>query len=287
MSTTTLRPVKHVWTSQPTIEGAGVHLRRAIGFQGEHVFDPFLLLDDFRSNKPDDYKRGFPWHPHRGMETITYVLDGDVEHADSLGHRGIISTGDVQWMTAGRGILHQEMPQGDPKGRMAGFQLWANLPAKEKMTAPKYRDVQSGSIPGVKTQSGAIVPVVCGEVEGKQGPVHDVAANPEYLDIELPAGTEFERTLPAGHTVFAYVFEGQAHFAQGDPARGDGSLVLFGPGDRVVVRTEARGARLLLVSGAPLGEPIAWGGPIVMNTRAELEQAFRELREGTFIRDMP
>jgi redox-sensitive bicupin YhaK (pirin superfamily) len=287
MSSAGIRVVKNVWNSRPTMEGAGVRLRRAIGFQGEHVFDPFLLLDDFRSHNPDDYRRGFPWHPHRGTETITYVLDGDVEHGDSLGHAGTISAGDVQWMTAGRGILHQEMPKGDAKGRMDGFQLWANLPAKQKMTAPRYRDVRGKDIPVVKTAGGAVVRIICGEVDGTRGPVHDVAADPEYLDVALAAGTELDRAVPLGHTVFAYVFEGQAHFAgegvEAGQALGDGSLVLFGPGSRVLVRAESRPARLLLVSGAPLGEPIAWGGPIVMNTRAELEQAFRELKEGTFI----
>jgi redox-sensitive bicupin YhaK (pirin superfamily) len=283
MSQAGIRPIKNVWNSQPTIEGAGVRLRRAIGFQGEHVFDPFLLLDDFRSHRPDDYRRGFPWHPHRGMETITYVLDGDVEHGDSLGHAGVISSGDVQWMTAGRGILHQEMPKGDAKGRMDGFQLWANLPAKQKMTAPRYRDVRGKEIPTVKAAGGAVVRVIAGEVEGTRGPVRDVAADPEYLDVALPQGSELDHTVPAGHTVFAYVFEGEAFFEAGKPARGDGSLVLFGPGTRVVVRAESQPARFLLVSGAPLGESIAWGGPIVMNTRDELEQAFRELREGTFI----
>jgi redox-sensitive bicupin YhaK (pirin superfamily) len=286
-TTTDVRAIRNVWHSQPTVEGAGVHLRRAIGLgsQDVNLFDPFLLLDDFRSENPDDYRRGFPWHPHRGMETITYVLDGDVEHADSLGHRGRISAGDLQWMTAGSGILHQEMPQGDAKGRMAGFQLWANLPSSQKMTSPRYRDVTNADIPIVKIDGGATVRVISGEVGGARGPVHDIATHPEYLDVSLAPASSFEHRVPEGHTVFAYGFEGDAHVGGPEaPALGDGSLILFDAGTRVVIGTRSRPARLLLVSGAPLREPIAWRGPIVMNTEKELEAAFRELRGGTFIK---
>ncbi len=296
------RAVQKVWKSKPTIEGAGVHLRRAFGFQEVPQLDPFLLLDDFHSENPDDYKNGFPWHPHRGMETITYVLDGDVEHGDSMGNRGVISPGDVQWMTAGGGIIHQEMPKGDPKGRMWGFQLWSNLPARHKMMDPRYREVKQAAIPLVKTPDGATVRVICGEVAGVQGPVREIVTDPEYLDVSLPAGKTFTHATKPGHTVFAYVIEGEGYFDPGrDPfAReavgekyldmapscicGEGTLVLYGSGDSVVVGTDARPVRFLLVAGKPLKEPVAWYGPIVMNTKEELRTAFREYEQGTFVK---
>jgi redox-sensitive bicupin YhaK (pirin superfamily) len=279
-----VRPVQKVWKSKPTIEGAGVHLRRAFGFHEMPGLDPFLLMDDFRSENPKDYQAGFPWHPHRGMETITYVLEGDVEHGDSLGNSGVISSGDIQWMTAGSGIVHQEMPQGDRKGRMFGFQLWSNLPRKDKMMDPRYQEVKQGSIPVVKTGDGASVRVVAGEVEGVRGPVRDIVSDPEYLDVSIPAGKSFSHATKADHTVFAYVFEGEGIFDPAAGASGDGTLVLYGPGSQIEVRTDDRPVRFLLVSGKPLQEPIAWYGPIVMNTQQEIRTAFREFEEGSFVK---
>jgi redox-sensitive bicupin YhaK (pirin superfamily) len=297
-----IRPIKKTWKSQATIEGAGVHLRRGFGFQDPHLVDPFLLFDDFRSENPEDYLAGFPWHPHRGIETITYVLEGDVEHGDSLGNGGVISSGDVQWMTGGSGIIHQEMPKGDRKGRMLGFQLWSNLPRKDKMMDPRYREVKAAQIPAVKTASGATVRVIAGRIDGVRGPVRDVMSDPEYLDVSLPAGKTFLHPVPKDHTVFAYVFEGEGYF---DPSRdpyareasgkdyfdmdrscacGDGSMILYGPGTQVQVTTDKKPVRFLLVSGKPLGEPIAWYGPIVMNTRQELRTAFEEFEKGTFVK---
>ncbi len=297
-----VRRIRKVWKAKPTIEGAGVHLKRVFGYHEVPQLDPFLLLDDFRSNDPAEYVRGFPWHPHRGIETITYVLAGDVEHGDSLGNRGVISSGDVQWMTAGSGIIHQEMPKGDREGRMWGFQLWANLPARHKMMDPRYREVKRDDIPEAKTAEGATVRVVCGEVAGVRGPVREIVTEPEYLDVSIPARSTFRHPVKAGHTVFAYVLEGEGYF---DPERdpyaredvgesyfdmerpcvcGDRTLVLYGPGDTVAVSTEERPVRFLLVSGRPLGEPIAWYGPIVMNTQAELRVAFREYEQGTFVK---
>ena len=283
---TIVRPVQKSWKSQPTMEGAGVHLKRAFGFQEMPGLDPFLLMDDFRSENPKDYQAGFPWHPHRGMETITYVLEGDVEHADSLGNSGLISTGDVQWMTAGSGIVHQEMPQGDRKGRMFGFQLWSNLPRKDKMMDPRYQEVKQKEIPVVKTADGAVVRVVAGEVAGTKGPVRDIVSDPEYLDVTVPAGSRFVHPTKADHTVFAYVFEGEGRFDPAAPEKrqGDGTLVLYGPGSSLEVATDGKPVRFLLVSGKPLKEPIAWYGPIVMNTQAEIRQAFREYQEGTFVK---
>ncbi len=302
-----IRPVKRVIQSQPTMEGAGVRLRRAFGFGDTADYDPFLLLDDFRNENPDDYLAGFPWHPHRGIETITYVLAGTVEHGDSLGNSGALGSGDVQWMTAGRGILHQEMPQGDPKGRMHGFQLWANLPSSLKMTAPRYQDVSSADIPEVTDDDGTHVRVICGEFWGKAGPVDGIAADPRYLDVWVPPGTR--KTLPV-ETVrhaFAYVFDGAGSFRDasepqavrtdqvGEPVSAESeagaadevtnrSLVLFDRGDEVTVQAGEKGVRFLLVSGKPIEEPVAWHGPIVMNTQEELQKAYAELREGTFIR---
>ena len=296
------RTFHKVWKSKPAIEGAGVHLKRAFGFAEVPQLDPFLLLDAFRSDNPDDYRRGFPWHPHRGIQTITYVLDGDVEHGDSLGNRGIISAGDVQWMTAGSGIVHQEMPKGDRKGQMWGFQLWSNLPANHKMMDPRYREVKQVAVPQVKTPEGAEVRVISGEVAGVRGPVREIVTDPEFLDVSLRADATFAHPARAGHTVFAYVIEGEGYFDRGrDPfareavgenyfdmarpcACGEGTLVLYGPGDRTVVTTEKRPVRFLLVAGRPLKEPIAWYGPIVMNTQEELRTAFREYEQGTFVK---
>ena len=284
------------------MEGAGVHLRRAFGFGDTSEFDPFLLFDDFRNERPEDYIKGFPWHPHRGIETITYVLSGTVEHGDSLGNRGSLGAGDVQWMTAGRGILHQEMPQGDAQGRMHGFQLWANLPAALKMTAPRYQDVVSKDIPEITDDDGTRVRVIIGDFWGKTGPVQGIAADPRYLDVWVPPGKR--KTLPVeiARHAFAYVFEGNGTFRDSSKPQGvlveradgsdviermdagDRSLVLFDRGDEVTVQAGEHGIRFLLVSGRPLEEPVAWYGPIVMNTEAELKQAYQELRAGTFIK---
>jgi redox-sensitive bicupin YhaK (pirin superfamily) len=280
-----IRGVLEVLASLPTLEGAGVHLRRAFGYAQAPRFDPFLLLDDFRSTDPKKYLAGFPWHPHRGIETITTMLEGSVEHGDSLGNRGTIHPGDVQWMTAGSGIIHQEMPKPDPRGRMGGFQLWANLPASHKMIDPRYRDVLSDRIPIVETDSGARVRVVCGEVGGASGPVRDVVTEPEYLDVELASGTTFEHGIPRGATALAYLFEGSARFdPESEGAVVSEHLIAFVDGDSVRVRAEAGGARFLLLSGRPIGEPVAWRGPIVMNTEEELRLAFSEYRDGTFLR---
>ena len=298
-----IRPVKSIVTSKPTIEGAGVKLNRAFGFGNTSEFDPFLLLDDFRNDRPDDYRAGFPWHPHRGIETITYVLAGTVEHGDSLGNRGNLAAGDVQWMTAGRGILHQEMPQGDAAGRMHGFQLWANLPSHLKMTAPRYQDVKGADIPEVVDDDGTRLRVVCGEFWGKRGPIEGVAADPRYLDISVPPGKRKTFKVEVERHAFAYVFEGSGDFRSASAPFGvlteksDGnnefvareqtgnrSLVLFDRGDEITVQAGERGIRFLLVSGKPIEEPVAWYGPIVMNTEKELQQAFSELRAGTFIK---
>jgi len=301
-----IRPVKSVSTSTPAIEGAGVKLRRAFGFGDTSEFDPFLLFDDFRNERPADYLAGFPWHPHRGIETITYVLAGTVNHGDSLGNRGSLGAGDVQWMTAGSGILHQEMPQGDAQGRMHGFQLWANLPRDLKMTAPRYQDVAARDIPEITEDDGTSVRVVCGEFWGRKGPVEGVAADPRYLDVWVPPGRK--RTLPVemSRHAFAYVFDGAGRFrdasnpspiktdfvgedgaevdAPPDGLVGNRSLVLFDSGDEITVQAGDEGIRFLLVSGRPLQEPVAWYGPIVMNTEQELRQAQAELRDGTFIK---
>jgi len=297
-----IRPVKRHLKSTPTIEGAGVRLRRGFGFGDTEAYDPFLLFDDFRGERPDDYLAGFPWHPHRGIETITYVLAGAVEHGDSLGNKGSLGAGDVQWMTAGSGIIHQEMPRGDGQGRMHGFQLWANLPSSLKMTNPRYQDIGASEIPEVTDDDGTRVRVVCGSFWGVSGPVDGVAAEPQYLDVWVPPG--LGRSLPVETTrhAFAYVFEGSGRFGQaseprpvqiervGPPAqdvidRADNrSLVLFDSGDDVVVQAGEQGVRFLLVSGAPLEEPVAWRGPIVMNTQDELRTAFEEYRDGTFLK---
>jgi len=297
-----IRPVRRVIESQPTVEGAGVKLRRAFGFGDGRETDPFLLFDDFRNERPEDYLAGFPWHPHRGIETITYVLSGTVEHGDSLGNRGTLGAGDVQWMTAGSGILHQEMPRGDAHGRMHGFQLWANLPSSLKMTAPRYQDVAAAAIPEIVDDDGTRVRVVCGEFWGRRGPVDGIAAEPSYLDVWVPPGVRKALPVDTRRNAFAYVFEGSGVFRDASPpggvlteqpgpiervareTTGNRSLVLFDAGDEVVVRAGEHGIRFLLVSGRPLEEPVAWYGPIVMNTRAELRQALEELQAGTFIR---
>jgi redox-sensitive bicupin YhaK (pirin superfamily) len=296
-----IRPVKRMLATKPTLEGAGVRLQRAFGFGNTTEFDPFLLFDDFRNENPEDYLAGFPWHPHRGIETITYVLAGSVAHGDSLGNSGSLGAGDVQWMTAGSGILHQEMPKGDPSGRMHGFQLWANLPASLKMTRPRYQDIGAADIPEVVDDDGTSVRVICGDFWGKKGPVEGVAADPRYLDVSVPPGREKRLAVETSRHAFAYVFAGSGTFRdasqpQGvlteqiggpEPAldrTGNRSLVLFDTGDEVIVRAGDEGIRFLLVSGKPIEEPVAWYGPIVMNTQEQLRNAFAELRNGTFIK---
>jgi len=284
------------------MEGAGVHLHRAFGFHDPSMLDPFLLFDDFRGDSPEMYRRGFPWHPHRGIETITYVLAGTVEHSDSIGNQGRLGAGDVQWMTAGRGIMHQEMPQGNARGQMHGFQLWANLPGSLKMTEPRYQDVQSGDIPEIIDDDGTVVRVIVGDFWGKTGPVDGIAADPQYLDISLPAGVTKTFPMDTYRKTFAYIFEGTARFADAsDPTgvrlekevagqevnirdlSGNRTLVQFDTGDSIRAQAGPGGARFLLVSGSPIEEPVAWHGPIVMNTRDELVAAFDELKNGTFI----
>ena len=298
-----IRPVKRVTSATPTIEGAGVRLHRAFGFGDPSAHDPFLLLDDFRNDKPEDYVQGFPWHPHRGIETITYVLAGTVAHGDSLGNQGHLGAGDVQWMTAGSGILHQEMPTGDADGRMDGFQLWANLPSSLKMTTPRYQDIQGADIPEVIEDDGTVARVVIGEFWGKKGPVDGIAAEPQYLDISVPPNTT--RTLPVDTyaNTFAYVFAGAGSFRDASAPEGvrvekefrgeemnirdmsgNRTLVRFDTGDEITVTSGPDGMRFLLVSGRPIQEPVAWHGPIVMNTREELVQAVQDLQNGTFIK---
>ena len=294
-----LRPVKEILNTKTTLEGAGVKLERAFGFGKTKEFDPFLMMDDFRGDRPEDYQAGFPWHPHRGIETITYVLAGEVAHGDSLGNKGRMTAGDVQWMTAGSGILHQEMPQGDARGRMHGFQLWANLPSRLKMTAPRYQDVPAGEVPEAGDDDGTLVRVICGEFWGKRGPVDGTAADPRYLDVFVPPGRRKTLPVETSRHAFAYVFEGSGTFAAASapfgvltekgaaPVRertGNRSLVVFDSGDEVTVEAGEEGMRFLLVSGKPIEEPVAWYGPIVMNTDAELRQAVKELRDGTFIK---
>jgi len=279
------RKVRKVIKSKPTMEGAGVHLKRAFGNSEVPLFDPFLMLDDFRSDKPEHYRAGFPWHPHRGIETITYVLKGDVEHGDSMGNKGVISSGDTQWMTAGSGIVHQEMPRGDDEGRMEGFQLWANLPRSHKMMEPRYRDIKNNQVPIVTLENGTKVKVICGKVGAHEGPVKGIVIDPEYLDVSIPAKATFTHPTKKGHTVFAYVIEGKGHFdAMKDAPLGNGMLCLFDDGDHVAITTEDECVRFLLISGKPIGEPVAWYGPIVMNSEEELETAFEEYRNGTFIK---
>jgi len=298
-----IRPTLEARTAQPFIEGAGVHLHRAFGFHDPSELDPFLLFDDFRNDEPEKFARGFPWHPHRGIETITYVLAGSVEHADSLGNTGNLGAGDVQWMTAGSGIMHQEMPHGNPAGQMHGFQLWANLPSRLKMTAPRYQDVNATEIPEITDDDGVKVRVIVGEFWGKRGPVDGIAADPQYLDISIPAGVRKRFKVDTYRRAFAYIFEGSAAFADaGAPSgvllekevmgeevnirdlSGNRTLIRFGTGDEVTVQAGEHGVRFLLISGAPIQEPVAWHGPIVMNTREELQTAMQDLQNGTFIR---
>jgi len=281
-----IRPVRRIIEAKPTVEGAGVRLRRAFGFGDTGDYDPFLLFDDFRGEKPADYIAGFPWHPHRGIETITYVLAGTVSHGDSLGNKGALGAGDIQWMTAGSGILHQEMPQGDPQGRMHGFQLWANLPAALKMTDPRYQDIAARHIPEVTDDDGTKVRVICGDFWGKTGPVDGIAAEPRYLDVSVQPGRCKTLPVETAQHAFAYVFEGAGTFRNGSAPRdvGNRSLVLFGNGDEVTVQAGDAGIRFLLVSGRPIEEPVAWYGPIVMNTQEELRRAYAELQDGTFIK---
>ncbi|MCU0605701.1 MAG: pirin family protein [Desulfobacterales bacterium] len=282
---TQTRTIRKTLKSQPTVEGAGVHLRRAFGFDEVPLFDPFLMLDDFRGDQPEQYAKGFPWHPHRGIETITYMLHGEVEHGDSLGNKGVIHPGDVQWMTAGSGIIHQEMPRGDAQGRMGGFQLWANLPARQKMIDPRYRDVKAAQIPVIDLQNGIQVRVICGDVDGVSGPVRDIVIDPQYLDVAVPPGARFVQAVKRGHTAFAYVFDGAGLFDdRQEKTLAGGHLILFADGDRVAVTTRDEPVRFLLISGKPIGEPVAWRGPIVMNTQAELKTAFEDYRNGTFIK---
>ena len=314
-----IRPVKQVIHAKPTLEGAGVRLQRAFGFGKTHEFDPFLLFDDFRNENPQDYMAGFPWHPHRGIETITYVLAGSVEHGDSLGNKGSMGAGDVQWMTAGSGILHQEMPKGDPNGRMHGFQLWANLPSRLKMTNPRYQDIKAADIPEITDDDGTRVRVITGDFWGKRGPVEGVAADPRYIDIFVPPGKRKMFRVDRTHNAFAYVFAGSGTFKDASAPRtvqteevgesstvnanaadaeaawqragreqrgevGNRGLVLFDRGDEVVVQAGDEGIRFLLVSGAPIEEPVAWYGPIVMNTQEQLQQAYKDLQDGSFIK---
>ena len=297
-----VRPVKRIVQAAPHVEGAGVKLRRGFGFGDTTEFDPFLLFDDFRNENPNDYLAGFPWHPHRGIETITYVLAGNVEHGDSLGNSGSLGAGDVQWMTAGRGIMHREMPQGDAQGRMHGFQLWANLPSSLKMTAPRYQDIAARDIPEVVDDDGTRVRVIVGDFWGRKGPVEGVAADPQYIDVSVPPGRRKRLAVETSRHAFAYVFAGSGTFRDASDPQGvlteatDGtdavsrertgnrSLVLFDRGDEVVVQAGDEGIRFLLVSGKPIEEPVAWYGPIVMNTKQELQQALTELRDGTFIK---
>ncbi|MEX3315924.1 pirin family protein [Sulfitobacter sp. PS-8MA] len=298
-----LRPTLETRRAVPTMEGAGVKLHRAFGFQDPSELDPFLLFDDFRNERPEDYAQGFPWHPHRGIETITYVLEGTVAHADSLGNTGDLNAGDVQWMTAGSGILHQEMPRGNAKGQMHGFQLWGNLPSAQKMTAPRYQDMKASDIPVVTDDDGTQVKVITGEFWGQRGPVDGIAADPQYLDVFVPAGVKKTFKIDTYRRAFAYVFQGAGAFADASAPSGvllekevggeevnirdmsgDRTLIRFGTGDEVTVQAGEDGLRFLLISGAPIEEPVAWHGPIVMNTRAELQQAMRDLNNGTFIR---
>jgi redox-sensitive bicupin YhaK (pirin superfamily) len=314
-----IRPIKQVIHAKPTMEGAGVRLQRAFGFGKTHEFDPFLLFDDFRNENPQDYIAGFPWHPHRGIETITYVLAGSVEHGDSLGNKGSMGAGDVQWMTAGSGILHQEMPKGDPNGRMHGFQLWANLPSRLKMTDPRYQDIKAADIPEITDNDGTHVRVITGDFWGKRGPVEGVAADPRYIDVFVPPGKRKSLKVDRTHNAFAYVFAGSGTFKDASAPQaveteevgetsvvnanaadaeaawqraereqrgevGNRGLVLFDRGDEVVVQAGDEGIRFLLVSGAPIEEPVAWYGPIVMNTQEQLQQAYRDLQDGSFIK---
>jgi len=278
------RSIERLIRSRPTLEGAGVHLKRAFGSADVPRYDPFLMLDDFHSDRPADYMAGFPWHPHRGIETVTYMISGEVEHGDSMGNKGVILSGEVQWMTAGSGIVHQEMPRRQ-NGTLWGLQLWVNLPASHKMMGPRYRGIRATDIPSCQLESGGLVKVVAGSFKGCQGPVRDLIGDPEYLDVSLPSLANFGHDIAKGHTAFAYVLEGEGRFEPGQKsAMGTEALLLYGDGDQVSIRAEKAGLRFILVSGRPLREPVAWGGPIVMNTQEELQVAFAEYRNGTFIK---
>jgi hypothetical protein len=280
-----IRKVATSFSSVPTIEGAGVHLKRAFGYHQAPHFDPFLMLDDFHSSNPHEYLAGFPWHPHRGIETITYILEGLVEHGDSMGNTGVIGAGDVQWMTAGSGIIHQELPRESPSGTMWGFQLWANLPAAQKMMAPRYRDVRAVDIPEVTQHNGVTIRIIAGTVDSVQGPVRDIVIEPELLDIRIPAGTTYLHPLPEGHTAFVYILAGEGTFDESGVAHQPETVLLYEhKGSQVQITTQETPARFLFVAGKPLGEPVAWRGPVVMNTRTELDVAFEEYRNGTFIK---
>lgn len=280
-----IRKIATASVSIPTIEGAGVHLKRAFGYHQAPQFDPFLMLDDFHTSNPDEYLAGFPWHPHRGIETITYILEGLVEHGDSMGNRGVIGAGDVQWMTAGSGVIHQEMPKQSPTGSMWGFQFWANLPAAQKMMAPRYRDLKAADIPEVRQDDGVTVKIIAGTVGGIQGPVRDIVIEPELLDISIPAATSYYHNIPEGHTAIVYILAGEGSFDESSVAHRPETVLLFErTGSQVRVETKETPVRFLLVAGKPLGEPVAWRGPIVMNTRAELDIAFEEYKNGTFVR---
>jgi redox-sensitive bicupin YhaK (pirin superfamily) len=279
-----IRSIRHIQHSHPTIEGAGVHLKRAFGHSDVPRYDPFLMLDDFHSGKPADYLAGFPWHPHRGIETVTYMISGEVEHGDSMGNKGLIRSGEVQWMTAGSGVIHQEMPLRQ-KGTLWGLQLWVNLPASHKMMGPRYRDIRAADIPKCRLDSGGTIGVIAGSFDGCRGPVRDLIGDPEYLDVSVPGNAGFSHAVAKGHNVFAYILNGEARFAPGQkadiPAE---NLVLFEDGDELSIQAGQSGVRFLLISGKPLGEPVAWQGPIVMNTEEELDIAFEEYRNGTFIK---
>ena len=277
------RKIKLMLRAQPVTEGAGVRLNRAFGHADAPELDPFLMLDDFRSDHPGDYIKGFPWHPHRGIETITYVLKGDVEHGDSLGNTGTISSGDIQWMTAGSGIVHQEMPKGDSEGSMHGFQFWANLPRSRKMIPPKYRDITAGQVPEITVQDNVRIKIIAGRMEGVKGPVDDITIDPEFFDVEIPAGKRFFHNTDPGYTAFIYVINGKG--ATGGSPLENRDLVLYDRGDYLAVTAAPESSvRFLLLTGSPLNEPVAWRGPIVMNTREELERAFEEYRDGTFLK---
>ncbi|TLU86207.1 MAG: pirin family protein [Chlorobium sp.] len=297
------RRIRKIFRSKSVLEGAGVNLKRAFGFSQVPLFDPFLLLDDFRSGNPEDYLKGFPWHPHRGIETITYVLQGNVEHGDSLGNKGVIAAGDVQWMTAGSGIIHQEMPFGDHRGVMAGFQLWANLPASQKMMPPRYRDISSAQIPKIRLDNGVEIHIIAGSIGDIEGPVNDISIHPEYFDITVPPDTTFTHHVESSRNAFAYIIAGKGLFCrddepfsyetegvsyfdmEADAYAENETLILFTDGEYITITTEEDPVRFLLFSGHPLHEPIAWHGPIVMNTREELRQAFDDYERGTFIRN--
>jgi quercetin 2,3-dioxygenase len=282
------RPVAHVITPEPVVEGAGVRLRRSIGTRRLDHLDPFLLLDHFESVEPADYEAGFPYHPHRGIETVTLVRKGEVKHGDSLGHKGSIGAGDIQWMTSGSGIMHEEMPQVRPEG-IGGLQIWLNLPAREKMSRPKYRDLQAARLAETKTDEGASVRVIAGEAQGGRfsGPVEGLAVAPKFLDVVLPPGATFREAVPRGHTAFAYVDNGEVRFGSEKKAARAPSLVIFGDGELVEAAAGAEGGRFLLAAARPLNEPIARYGPFVMNTRAEIEQTLEDLRRGRFARSEP